>query len=68
MSTSKLPVVGTILSRVEAPTVKYRVTTILGTGRNASARILPFRSRGREILVGMLGGAITGDGSVWLVA
>ncbi len=61
----KLPTVGTIITRQEAPTVRYRVTSTHGKGANAYARCLPFRTSGREVCVMILGATIAGDGSVW---
>jgi hypothetical protein len=59
---SKLPAVGTILVRAEAPTVRYRVTSVI---KGQAARILPFRASGREVIVARLGGVLAGDGSIW---
>lgn len=64
----KLPAVGTIVARTEAPTVRYRVTSIHGRGAQAYARLLPFRSSGREVVVTLIGGTLAGDGSAWVPA
>lgn len=64
----KLPPVGTILVRTEAPTVLYRVTSVHGKGTCAYARLLPYRRSGTETAVTMVGKLIVGNGSVWQIA
>lgn len=58
----KFPV-GTLVARVEAPTVVWRVTSIGRTGR---ARVIPYRaSYVRDHLLAVVGDSLVGDGSVW---
>jgi hypothetical protein len=66
MVNTKLPPVGTLVARVEAPTVRYRVTSVHGAGRQAYVRLLPFRAQGREVAVTMIGCTLAGDGSRWI--
>lgn len=56
--------IGTLIARVEAPTVRYRVTSRLAKG---VWRCLPFQARGREVVLqARIDGNLTGDGSVWI--
>lgn len=60
----KFPV-GTLVARVEAPTVVWRVTSI---GRTGHARVIPYRAAYvRDHLLAIVGGALVGDGSAWRV-
>jgi hypothetical protein len=54
--------VGTLVARVEAPTVLYRVTSTL---RRDVVRILPFRRSGAERVLVNIGGVWAADGSQW---
>lgn len=66
MANTKLPAVGTLVARVEAPTVLYRVTsTIRDSGKPVAVRLLPYQRQGREVLAILDGRRIVGDGSVW---
>lgn len=61
-TSSKFPV-GTLVARVEAPTVVWRVTSI---GRVGHARIIPYRAKFvRDILLTIVNDTLVGDGSVW---
>lgn len=53
---------GTLVARIEAPTVLYRVTSIPASGY---ARLLPYQRSGREIIIARAGSRWIGDGSVW---
>lgn len=64
MTTNTLPSIGTLIARIEAPTVRYRVTS----HSSATARCLPFRTRGQDVTIAMANGVIVGGGSVWHIA
>jgi hypothetical protein len=53
---------GTLIARVEAPTVLYRVTSSPAPG---FARILPYQRSGKEHIIYSQGSRWIGDGSVW---
>ncbi len=53
--------VGDLVSRVEAPTVVYLVTTRLPRG----FRALPYQRTGKEVFLLVVQGQVVGDGSTW---
>ena len=54
---------GTLIARVEAPTVLYRVTTRFPD----YIRILPYQRSGKEHILISVGRNWIGDGSRWVV-
>ena len=63
-SPRKLPI-GTLVARVEAPTVLHRVTSTIGP--RDIVRILPYRRSGAEHVLMRIGGTWCGNGSAWIV-
>lgn len=57
--------IGALIARAEAPTVRYRITSITPNG---TAHCLPYQAQGREVFVLLGVDHIVGDGSIWKVA